>query len=338
MAVLTLNGIAVPAALDEVSRLAPELIGEEGRAFSGADLTNVRAYKEGWRAKLTPQTATAGAAFRGLALGLGYSWSFDTAAGLYADRKGLGPSLSTGCAVGAGGKYGERVKVNGGSRLGYAISGSATKWTCLFWKKSQATGTWEHFIVQGDGTKHKNGATTAEEPLVSYDGTTLYFLSPGYFYATLNGAGIWTATTGYAVDDHVMSTNLATLLKLTSEGSTSTSGGSEPAWNTAYGATTTDNTMTWTSQGEAAGYFDDALFWPFLLPSTWPAQLYAEANARAWTPLPRLRLAGDAAAELASGFATVTGKLSGDAKLVRAVLSGSLARNADPIEMEFREA
>lgn len=328
MAFLTLNGISLDVV--ELTRLEQLLIGEENRSESGADLSSVRARKHGWRVKLPPQSQAEAAALRGLVQGEGYSWSFDS--DLYADRKGLGPSTSTGCAVEAGGKYGSRVKISGGDLLGYPISGDAAKWTAVYWKRAQSGGAWEHFIVCGDGTKYKNGATTAEDTLINYGGAILYLLSPGYAYAS---SEVWLELNDYSLNDYVISADGATLLKVTTDNGAS--GSPEPSWNTAFGATTADGDLIWTSQGEAAGYFDDVRFLPYVVPAAWVAQLYAEDSARAATALPRLRLAGDAAAKLFNGFATVTGKVL-DAEGVMGVLSGSFQTTLEPLELELREA
>jgi len=338
MALLTLNGVTMPVALDGLTRSAPELIGEEGRAFSGADLSTVRARKDGWRATFTPQTAAAAAAFRALVLGLGYVWSYDS--DLYADRKGLGPSSSTGCSVVASGKYGSRLRVTAGNRIEYSIAGSATAWTLMYWKRTldfYALGTgpvWEHFIRVGTGVSYKDGAATAHttpNTWSSYDGSTLTLYSPAH-------ANVYTdyqVGHVYGVGDLIRGGSAANIFFATNGGTAP----GEPDFDTAPSLedTVDDGVITWSNYGAGLGYVDDVLFLPAAVPSTWVAQLYAEASARAWTALPRLRLAGDAAADLAAGYATVTGKVN-DAKLVRGNLGGSLAKNAQPLELELREA
>lgn len=333
MSALTLNGIVLPVALDQLSRLEPELIGEMGRGFSGAELANVRAWKEGWKAKATPQTAATAAALRGLVKGDGYSWSFDTAAGLYADRKGLGPSTASAATVGGSGKYGQFCTVGATGTLQYAISGSATKWALLYWKLNNLVDAiWEHFIVLGDGSKYKNGATTTAETWTTYNGSTLRFFPADAIYSS------WQDLHAYTAGDFVVAGDGPWIFRA---GATATSSG-EPDWNSAPSqedTVTSGDGITWTNYGLADAQFDDVLFLPYAIPTSWVSQLYAEASARAWTALPRLRLAGDAAAGLANGYATVTGKLTGDAPLRRRALSGAGAvTNAEELELELREA
>lgn len=324
MPFMTLNGVTVPAALNATKRRASEVIGEEARGHTGTDIGSVQTRKGVWDSKLTPQVAATARAFRALVEGEGHVWSFDS--NLYSS-KGLGPSVSTGCAVGAGGKYGSRVKLDGGQALSYLVSGHATQWTALYWKKSQNGGTWEHFIVCGDGTKYKNGSSTAEDSLISYDGSTFTLRSPGEYYAN---SDVWLELNDYALNAYAMSTDALTLFKVTTDNGSS--GSPEPTWNTAYAATTADGDLVWTSQGEAAGYFDDVMLVPYVIPTAWASLLYAEANARAFTGLPSLRMAGDVVASLASGVATVRGKV-GDDPFTKA----TGVTNLEALDVELRE-
>lgn len=329
MPFMTLNGVTVPAALNATNRRASEVIGEEARGHTGTDIGSVQTRKGVWHSKLTPQVAATARAFRALVEGEGHVWSFDS--NLYSS-KGLGPSLSTGCAVGAGGKYGSRVKVDGGKRLGYTISGSATDYTLLYWKKAQNGGAWEHFINRS-GTIYRNGVADGSVALTSYDGSTLYLISPGYNWAADK---IWIANDTPTPDDWYMDTDRLYLFQLVDAG-LGTNGGTEPTWDVdPYGAITTDitdPTMQWEYQGDAAGYFDDVMFVPYVIPTAWVALLYAEANARAFTGLPSLRMAGDVVASLASGVATVRGKV-GESQLIKA----TGVTNLEALDVELREA
>lgn len=327
MAVLTLNGITVPAALDEVSRLAPELIGEEGRAFSGAELANVRAYKEGWRARLTPQAAATGAAFRALAQGQGYNWPLNS--DLYSG-KGLG--AASGAGIHVSGKHGNCLSTN--QTITFAV-GAGSAWTILGWVFKPSNGFWEHYIRLSAGTKYLNGVATGADPLMNVSGANLT-LTPE---VSNSGAAAWAPATVYTAGNKVLESGVVFVMESAATSGTNTV---EPTWSTALFAEVEEDPGggeggPWTWRGSNTG-FDDVMFLPYVIPAAWASQLYTEANARAWTALPRLRLAGDAAAGLASGFATVTGKVSGDAKLVRGNLGGTLARNADPLELELREA
>lgn len=324
MPALTLAGITVPVALDQWSRLEPMLIGEDGRAFSGADLSNVRTWKEGWKAKLTPQAAATAAAFRGLTRGDGYSWSFDS--DLYADIKGLGASSGSGLFV--AGKYGNAISTYQAITFGVA-AGSA--WTISGWVFKPSLLAWHHFIRTSTGLKFKDGVSAADDPLMNISSTNLV-LSPE---VTLGGAVAWSSGTTYSVGDKVLESGVVWVQL---DGGAFDVG--EPTWSTALGALAVQDPdgNAWEWQGSNTG-FDDVRFLPYVVPTSWAAQMYTEANARAHTALPRLRLAGDAAAELAAGYATITGKLM-EAPLRHLTPSGSTSAstNMDQLEMELREA
>lgn len=76
-----------------------------------------------------------------------------------------------------------------------------------------------------------------------------------------NDVGVWTASTTYAVGDKVvgLATSSPRVYVCTASGN---SGGSEPAWNTTFGATTVDNAASWvTCQIGGVKYpFEVALF------------------------------------------------------------------------------
>jgi hypothetical protein len=327
MAALLLNGIALPVALDQISRLEPMLIGEEARAFSGADLTSVRGWKEGWKAKLTPQAAATAAALRGLVKGDGFSWSFDT--DLYADLKGLGAASGSGLFV--AGKYGNALSTY--QTMTFAV-GASSAWTIAGWVFKSSLGIWHHYIRLSSGAKYKDGASTAEDPLMDVSGANLV-LSPA---VTLGGAVAWAPSTVYAIGDKVLESGVVWVQETGTNGTNTV----EPTWSTALGAEVEEDGGggfggPWIWRGSNTGY-DDLRFLPFVVPSTWPAQMYAEASARAHPALHRLRLAGDATAGLNAGYATVVGKLVGDPKLRRCVIDGSDVTNAEELELELREA
>lgn len=65
-------------------------------------------------------------------------------------------------------------------------------------------------------------------------------------------ASTWTASTVFVLGDRRRSTGAVPALGIHFEVTTAgTSGGTEPAWNTTVGGTTTDNTVTWTTRGSA---------------------------------------------------------------------------------------
>lgn len=324
MPALTLNGVTVPVALTSWERPEDVVLGGLGPGTSGRLESSIRKRKAPYRGRTPPLAAADALAFRGLVEGLGQSWTFDSH--LYSAR-GLGPSYSIGCTVEAGGKYGSRLKIAGGSLLTYALPGSATAWTVVFWKRAQGTGTWEHFVVLGSGAKYKNGESTTEDPLVTYDGTTLSILSPGAFY---NQGEPWIALNDYALNQYTLDADFLGVFQVTTDNGSS--GASEPAWDYTFGNTTVDDDLVWTSRGTTTGYFDDLAYLPYQVPATWPPQLYAEAAARAWTAQPNVRANGD----LVSPARLVQGRVTG-AQPVAHHCAGTFERGGEALAVELVE-
>jgi hypothetical protein len=98
----------------------------------------------------------------------------------------------------------------------------------------------------------------------------------------------------------------------------------------------TSSTLQIVTAGFAGTWIDDLVFFPFLVPTTWPAELYAEAAARAWTPLPRLRLAGDVTAQLSGAAATVEGTAL-DAPTLMGAPSGTFLTTLEEVSFELTE-
>ena len=149
MAFLELNGWTVPVAAGSVSE-EPVEIGERDRAFDGTYRSSIRAVKRRWRMKTVPMIRSDAEALRGLLLGLGHYWSFDT--DLYSS-KGLGPVAGYSATQSStGGRFGGKVSV---TSISYA-AGLPSSWTVLV---SRWSGTaWEKYAVRSDGAKWKDGA------------------------------------------------------------------------------------------------------------------------------------------------------------------------------------
>jgi hypothetical protein len=102
---------------------------------------------------------------------------------------------------------------------------------------------------------------------------------------------------------------------------------SVPAWLVVSGSTKLTNTAG------SAQDFDDLVVLPYLMPSGWVADVYAEHSAQAWAPVPRLRLTGD----LVPGAPLTVSGGPGDGGRIPSVQSGSFDLTAETLEFELRE-
>lgn len=152
MAFLTLNDVEVPV-LDGTASIETNEIGERVRVFDGQLFVSRQTTKERFDFEATPQLAATALAYRGLVLGLGHRWSFDS---VFYSSKGLGPNAGFGATLDAGSaKYGAKgLTVSAASTIVYA-TGFTGDWTSIIWFKN--AGVWEHWIFLSDGTKYKNG-------------------------------------------------------------------------------------------------------------------------------------------------------------------------------------
>lgn len=297
MSYLTINGVEVPVSIPAGNGRLPVIAGERTRALSGMPRSSIRASRYEWTRATTPQAKATAQAFQGLINGDGYRWAFDSH--LY-DGKGLGPSLSTGCTIITTAGFwrygGGAVQVDPTRSLRYAIAlpalNASTDWTLMYWRRPvdfdfSLPTTYDHYIVQGSGTKYKNGSVTTDALGVSYDGSLLKFNSFTDVYAAFIGGHAYTAGDRIAVQGGSGNWYIF------SATNTATSGG-EPDWDTASGSedTISDGGVTWSNYGSCYAYYDDAVFMPYAIPTDWVAQLEAEAQARAITALPRFRMSG----------------------------------------------
>jgi hypothetical protein len=157
---LTLNDIPIPVAADSFGEDAPQVIGEDVRAFDGSLRSTEIAVKRVWRGRTTPKLQLEREALRRLIRGEGDHFVFD--ADLYSD-KGLlatyGGSAPT--IVGSPApKYGAGcVSVPNGSTLqvaGVIPSTAPLGWAVAVWRYNGAS--WDHYLVTSAGEKWVNGA------------------------------------------------------------------------------------------------------------------------------------------------------------------------------------
>jgi hypothetical protein len=82
-------------------------------------------------------------------------------------------------------------------------------------------------------------------------------------------------------------------------------------------------------------YLDDLVVLPFVVPVTWPAEMYAFAAAL--PDAPRLRADGLLIDNNRAGGATVFGGVDGEAPLVQAHIGGALVANAQQLGFQLAE-
>lgn len=283
MASLTLNGVTVP--VQSWEQPAPAVLGDRGRGTSGRSESAVRKRKRIRRGRTTPMAKADAEALGHLLEGEGDSWSFD--ATLYSAR-GLGPSSGTTGLI-TGGKYGSGVTV---SNLTYAVP-TPSAWTLMGWRRN-GTGygdaTWHHWLRLSSGTKYRDGVATAAEPGLNVSGAVMNV----YSVADPAVVAPWQPFTGYAAGARILSPDGVVFA---SPGGNGSGSADEPFWEDA--PTPGDEVeedpggpaYIWVNAND--GDFDDVVFLPYLVPTSWVSQLYAEASARAWTAQPYLRAAGD---------------------------------------------
>lgn len=159
MPYLTLNGVTIPVRANE-SQTAREIIGETGRAFSGALRSTVRARKRNWSLRTPPVTPDLAAAIVGLVEGQGHAFSFDT--DLYS-TKGLPVHSSALAAITTSSpKFGDGclgLDPNGYVTYATALGG---EWTVGVWR--DGGGGWTHWMVTSEGAVYQDGAPAGPAP------------------------------------------------------------------------------------------------------------------------------------------------------------------------------
>lgn len=351
MAGLTLNGVAVPALMDRgVVRNAPSIIGpSEERSYQGDLLSAVRDLKEEMAIQLALQDASTATAWRRWILGLGDSWSFDDFVFGRYSSKGRAPDAGYSATLGAlpvAPRWGtRRLAVTSyiqWSALDFAgWDATIDGWTVLVWRWTGAA--WAHHIVRDDWLRWLDGAPSVVATPWLEAADYLKLLSSGGYEATIIPG--YAAGQEYNVGDRVRVTVGPTtyLWRCTFAdepggiGVGGTLGGGTP------GTVQNDNgagsiyvfLLEGTDPGVGAGdgYYDDAVYLPFRLPSAWVAEVYAEHSARAWSQLPALRVSG----EVLDGRAVyMEGQLQ-DASIRPAAINGSWSHGVQDVGAILRE-
>lgn len=300
-------------------------IGTTTTAYDGTML-----HSRQWVAKdlafdMTPQLLADGYAWEQMIRGSGHVWGFE-GYGLYSS-KGLAPTAGYSILFDtANPKFGS-YRLYTDASITWRVGNYGTQATILFWRISPtASTTWEHWCYMGDGTVYKNGALiTLPQPFIQ-----TYFGDPnGDFslHAPQDNATAWAATTV---------TTLGTIRRPTVRNgytyictTAGTTGGSQPTWSTVLGNTTADGSVVWTTQ-LGVGYFDDVVFLPYVIPTSWIA--YLAAATAPWADTPWLYMVGDA---LSEGSRNMIGSCS--SKMVRGVLSGSFRTNLKALSVSLSQ-
>lgn len=132
-------------------------------------------------------------AVEALVAGLGHTFPFDTATGLFSTR-GLPPaSVGGGSAIAAGGRFGEKLTVVGTCSWDFArsIIPIDYRWTVLLWRSE--AGTWRHYAIRDDGAVWRDGARNdalAVGAWFSFRGGTLTLQAGDYDDMQVVGASL----------------------------------------------------------------------------------------------------------------------------------------------------
>lgn len=161
MAYLTVNGVEVQCDAGAGSDITPMLIGEDGRAFSGAPFSTERATKGELSARTMLLPVDDVPAWRGLIKGEGHVWSFDGNAtssrgvipSAYGGPSGLSPTI-----LPSSGRRGGCLSFAPGTYVTYDVALRGA-WTAFGWR--QVSGTWRHYGLDADGNDIYNGVVGA---------------------------------------------------------------------------------------------------------------------------------------------------------------------------------
>lgn len=295
-------------ALNGVTPSPPALIGEERLALLGGCRHDATARKRAWncRTKVLAQDVAEG--LRRWVDGESDCWSFD--ADLYS-AQGLGSSAATNAAsrsTGLGPKYGAQYLFDNGTRLASAEWAGALPagipWTLMCWRLDGPflTGEYRHWLVTSAGGNFVNGAASAVSACATVDGTGKLVVKGR---DTQESLGTFATSHAYSVGNRiaVVVSGHVRIYQVTIAG---TSGGSAPTWPTVFNTTVVSGTVTFRCDGLGGLELDDLVLFPFVVPSSWVAQLYAQHAASAWTA-PELVLGGTQV----SPSATVRGRYTG---------------------------
>lgn len=295
MATWVLSGVNMDAYLSATSgQGVPDIVGGERPSFGGGLRTDVAALKRTWAATTVPSLGEVAEGIRRMVDGLVDAWSFE--ADTYSAR-GLVLSASSGAVVGTTApKHGGKGLQDGGNRLAYAEWAGAlpagAPWTLMLWRADgpYASPQHRHWIRTSAGGLWVEGVAAASPPACAEVDAAGKLIIRGR--DKQENLGTWASATTFLGGTRISVVVGGTVYIFQSGGGIS--GGSPPSWPTTYNATVVDNTITWRNDGRGGLLADDAVLLPFVAPSSWISQLYAEHAARAWVA-PHLRMTGDAA-------------------------------------------
>ncbi len=187
MSVLVINGIPLDIKRESLAS-TPEMVGEGGRAASGAWRNHRRYTKQAWDFSLSHMPQLEARAWAAMLRGDHHVWNFNTS--LYSS-KGQKPTAGYTATVGVTGKYGAGyLSVPAASSISWALGvgggtgGSPLAWSVGVWRKESSV--YHHYWVNSSGQKWLDG--------VRADGTTTTFL-------TVSSAGVVTLTGAASLTD-----------------------------------------------------------------------------------------------------------------------------------------
>lgn len=154
MAMLLVNNVEFP--IHGEPSTAVREVGHTAQAFDGSIRKTRQALMRDLVAASTLMSAATAFAWEQLINGVGEFWSFDSH--LYGS-KGQGPSVSSGCTIGANGLHGSRVAIGSGSVLTYP-GVYESSYSVLVWRNAAAAagaGNWASYLVRSDGAKWVDG-------------------------------------------------------------------------------------------------------------------------------------------------------------------------------------
>lgn len=263
MANLTFNGITIPGASESLKE-APDFVGDvNDRVASAEHVENYVARKRKWTCKVIAQTAAKSVAMRRYLEGEGQSWSFDST--MYSG-KGEGPASGGGYTrSGTSGVHGGKVNVSSGDVLEFALAyalGQPGGWVPT---KGWTLMVWKQLSV-GDGG----------------DGSAYYHHIATGSVAVTRGSSANPASVTQYRNGVAGSYSMGNWIDVASDGDVGIYGKSNANTSAAYD-------------------YDDLVFLPFVLDSSWVTGLYTYLASYAHPALKRVMLSGDQIEDAAPG-------------------------------------
>lgn len=176
MAFLTINGVALSAAVDSFEE-QPREIGERDTSFNGTGVVSRQTTKRDVSFDTTVLTPTEGRAWDKLLRGEGHVWSFDSS---FYSSKGLGPNAGyVATQSGSSGKFTGHLSVSATTGTITFATQLGTTWALMYWRFESAA--WHHHIINSDGVKYLDGVVDV--------GATTYIAVSGGSVTITNATG-----------------------------------------------------------------------------------------------------------------------------------------------------